>query len=253
VLPQAAADGHLRIGQNWDWIPGVAGLLQHITRRDGVRILCFTEAGIAGGKIGMNSAGFGLAVNGLLSDRDDWTRLGRPFHLRTWEVLCSTSWPEAVDAVRRGTHSCSANFLIGRAGPPGEGTAMDLEAAPVGVCIHKPVAGRFAHANHFLDPGRLGIWQPLVEERRSTYHRCDRMDRLLADAQAGGPVGADTLRAVLRDHDEHPESICRHPNQALPAQERYQTVASIILDLHAGRMEAAAGPPCVHPYQEFQL
>ncbi len=253
VVPEASADGHLWMGQNWDWIPGVAGLLQHITRAGGLRVLCFTEAGIAGGKIGMNSAGIGLAINGLLSNEDDWSRLGRPFHVRTWDVLCSTSLPQAARAVTGGVRSCSANFLIGRAGMPREGNAVDLEAAPRGICEHHPAAGTLAHANHFRDPNRLGIWQPIVEEKRSTYHRCDRMERLLAGAAARGPIAGEALQAALRDHDEPPDSICRHTNPALPEGERYQTVASIIMDLHAGLMYAAAGPPCSHPYQEHHL
>src|SRR3990170_2197581 len=36
VLPGASTDGHLRIGQNWDWIPEVAGLLLHVTRPGGL-------------------------------------------------------------------------------------------------------------------------------------------------------------------------------------------------------------------------
>ncbi len=253
VLPEASADGHLRIGQNWDWFPEVAGLLLHVTRPDGLRVLCFTEAGIAGGKIGLNSAGLGLVVNGLLSNEDDWSRLGRPFHLRTWEVLCSTTLAGAVEAVTRDDRSCSANFLVGKAGSSGEGAAVDLEAAPRGICAHEPVAGMLAHANHFRDPERLGIWEPIVEEKRSTYHRCRRMERLLADAAARGPVAGGTLQEILRDHDERPDSICRHPNPALPEAERYQTVVSIIMDLHAGRMHAAAGPPCVSAYQEYEV
>ncbi len=253
VLPEVSADRHLWMGQNWDWIPQVAGVLQHITRPDGLRILCFTEAGIAGGKIGLNSAGIGLAVNGLLSNKDDWSRLGRPFHLRTWEVLCSTTLSQAADAVTDGDRSCSANFLIGQAGPPGEGNAVDLEAAPGGVCSHEPVAGTLAHANHFRDPDRLGIWQPIVEEKRSTYHRCDRMERLLAGAASRGPITGEILQGVLRDHDGRPESICRHPNPELPVAERYETVVSIVMDLHAGLVLAAAGPPCTHVYQERRV
>jgi len=253
ILPEVSADGHLWVGQNWDWIPQVAGVLQHVTRPDGLRILCFTEAGIAGGKIGFNSAGIGLAVNGLLSNEDDWSRLGRPFHLRTWEVLCSATLSQAVGAVTNGNRSCSANFLIGQAGQPGEGTAVDLEAAPGGVCSHEPVAGTLAHANHFRDPDRLGIWQPIVEEKRSTYHRCDRMERLLADATSRGPITGETLQGMLRDHNGRPESICRHPNRELPEAERYESVASIIMDLHAGLMLVAAGPPCANAYQEHRV
>ncbi|MGQ0548622.1 MAG: C45 family autoproteolytic acyltransferase/hydrolase, partial [Armatimonadota bacterium] len=253
VLPAASVDGHLWIGQNWDWIPDVAGLLLHVTRPDGLRVLCFTEAGIAGGKIGLNSAGVGLVVNGLLSNEDDWSRLGRPFHLRTWDVLCSTTLDGAVDAVTRGDRSCSANFLIGHAGPSGSGAAVDIETAPAAFCAHAPVAGTLAHANHFLEPDRLGIWQPIVEEKRSTYHRCARMERRLADAAARGPISDWTLREILRDHDGRPDSICRHPNPALPASESYETVVSVVMDLHDGRMQAASGPPCESSYQEFEV
>ena len=181
--------------------------------------------------------------------RSDWSRLGRPFHLRTWEVLCSHTLDDALRAVMRGDRSCSANFLIGQAGPPGAGAAVNLEAAPRAVNA-QPLAGSvFAHANHFLDADRLGIWQPIAEERRSTYHRCGRMDRLLTSAAEEGPVGVETLEAILRDHDGRPDSVCRHPSAALPEGERYQTVVSVIMDLHAGQIHAAAGPPCQNAYR----
>ncbi len=253
VLPGASRDGHLRIGQNWDWIPEIAGLLLHVTRPDGLRILCFTEAGVAGGKLGMNSAGLGLVINGLLSNEDDWSRLGRPFHLRTWEVLCSRGLDAAVKAAGDGARSCSANFLIAQAEGPGRGEAVSLEAAPRATCRITPSDGILAHANHFLDSQRLGIWQPIVEERRSTYHRCSRMERLLRDAAADGGVEAETLTAILRDHDEHPESVCRHPNPALPEAERYETVVSVVMDLHAGQILTAGGPPCRADYHEHTV
>lgn len=253
VMPDATADGHLWLGQNWDWFPDVAGLLLHVTRPDGLRILCFTEAGIAGGKIGLNSRGVGLAVNGLLSTEDDWARLGRPFHLRTWDALCSPSLEDAVRSATHGDRSCSANFVIGQAGGPGAGAAVNLETAPRAVSAEPLEGSVYAHANHFLHADRLGVRQPIDEERRSTYHRCARMDRLLQRASAGGPVTLETLQATLRDHEERPDSICRHPSPALPEGERYQTVASLIMDLHAGRLHAAAGPPCEAAYQEYQV
>ncbi len=253
LMAETSTDGHLRIGQNWDWIPDVAGVLTHVTRPDGLRICCFTEAGIAGGKIGLNSAGLGLVVNGLVSADDDWSRLGRPFHARTWEILCSTRLDAAVEVVSRGERSCSSNFLIAQAGAPGRGEVADVEAAPLGVCVQHPRGGVFAHANHFLDPGRLGIWQPLREERTSTYHRCGRMEQMLVGAAARGPVGPEDLQAMLRDHDGMPESVCRHPNPDLPEPERYQSVVSMIVDLHAGRALVAAGPPCLHEFVEYEV
>lgn len=253
VTPEASDDGHLWVAENWDWIPGVAGVLQHITRPDGLRVLCFTEAGIAGGKIGLNSAGIGLAVSGLISSADDWTRMGSPFHARTWEALCSKDLDSAVRAATRGARACSANYLVARAGRQGEGVAVDVEAAPRGTCSLDPVNGILVHANHFRDPERLGIWQPITEEWRSTFHRCARAERLLSRAAASGLISARAMEAILRDHDGHPESVCRHANPELPEAERYQTGVSVLMDLHAGHMRVAAGPPCAFSYRTYHV
>src|SRR5437867_1789030 len=145
VTPEASADGHLWLGQNWDWFPQVRGLVLRAQHPGGFTVAAFTEAGIVGGKIGMNSAGLGLVINGLLSHRDDWRRL----------------------------------------------------------------RARMLHAQG--------------------------------------------LRSILRDHAGHPDSVCRHPNPALPEEERVETVVSVLQDLTARRMYVAGGTPCLTPYQEIEV
>ncbi len=249
VTPQASADGHLWLGQNWDWFPRVRGLVMRSAGPGGLRVAAFTEAGIVGGKIGLNSAGLGLAINGLLSTDDDWTRLGTPFHVRTWRILRAASVADAVEAVTRGERACSANFLIGQA--DGEGRVVDVEAAPRAVRTLAPSGGILVHANHFEDPRALGVEQPLAEERVSTYHRAARARRLLEAGRSAGGLSAEDLMRVLRDHDGRPESVCRHLNPALPEEERVQTAVSVLMDLSARRLFVAAGPPCQAAYQEI--
>ena len=249
------ADGHLWIGQTWDWIPDVRGALLDM-EEDGLRILAFTEAGIAGGKIGMNSAGIGLVINGLLSNLDDWSRLGVPFHLRTSGILRSRTMSEAVAQATEGVHACSANFLIARGTggrPGGAEEVIDLETSPGGWVSLTPSDGTLVHANHFLEPERLAIWQPLREERTSTYQRCDRMVGLLAERTAAGPLTADDLEALLRDHEGRPDSICRHPNPRLPEEERTETVFAVLMDLDALQMRYAGGTPCTVPFASLSL
>lgn len=80
------------------------------------------------------------------------------------------------------------------------------------------------------------------------------MERLLAQPRARGrKISLDDLKAILRDHEEHPDSICRHPNERFPPDERYATVFSVILDLHAQAMHFTSGPPCECEYQTIAL
>jgi isopenicillin-N N-acyltransferase like protein len=59
VTPEASADGHVRLAQNWDWKVSLAGalVLWAIRRDDGPDVLTLTEAGMVG-KIGANATSF---------------------------------------------------------------------------------------------------------------------------------------------------------------------------------------------------
>ena len=72
LLPEMTASGHTLIGQNWDWLERVRGRVFVMrvrrsmeSRKGKPDFIGFTEAGIAGCKIGVNEAGIGLCVNGL--------------------------------------------------------------------------------------------------------------------------------------------------------------------------------------------
>lgn len=251
VTPDASADGHLWLGQNWDWFPQVRGVMLRVRQPGGLTVAAFTEAGIVGGKIGMNSAGLGLVINGLLSSRDDWSRLRTPFHVRTWRILHAHALDDAVNVITGEERSCSANFLLGQAN--GAARVVNIEAAPEAACTLEPVAGLLAHANHFVDPDALQVWQPLAEEKTSTYRRARRMHELLLRGKERQELHAAGLMAMLRDHGGHPDSVCRHPNPALPEEERVETVVSVLEDLTARRMYIAAGTPCTTDYQEITV
>ncbi len=253
VLPGRTSDGHLLLGQNWDWIPEVRGVVVR-ARRDGLpESLGFTEAGIAGAKIGVNAAGIGLAINGLVTDKDSWSRLRPPFHVRCWEVLAATRLEDALRAVAGTERACSANFVVAGAGVRG-GEVVDIETAPDAEFRVLPENGLLAHANHFTHPGSAGITQPLAGDRPSTFHRYARMQALLREAAGGGQgVRFEDLKGILRDHDGRPDSICRHVNESRPPNERYETVASAILDVDAREMSIAAGPPCAARYRRIAL
>jgi len=246
VLPPASANGHLLIGQNWDWIPDVRGAVLHTLEPDGLETLSFTEAGIVGGKIGLNSVGLGLTINGLLSTADDWSRLEMPFHVRCYEILRRRSLADAVRLVVGGRRTCSANFLLAQT----PDRAVDVESAPDTVRELQPLASRLVHTNHFLDPDGLGVTEPISERRPHTYWRQSRMQTLL-DASDALDVG--DLEVALRDHANYPDGICRHENPADPPEEWCITVTSAIMDLQDLSLRLTDGPPCEHEYVDFCL
>lgn len=258
VLPEASADGHLLLGENWDWIPQVRGAVLHTVEPDGLATLAFTEAGIVGGKIGLNSAGLGLAINGLTATGDDWARPSAPFHVRCYDILRARDFEVAVRVVTGTARACSANFVIAAAASrfAAGDRAVDIEAAPDETRLLGPEGGCLAHTNHFLDPAALGVVEPPNEKYPHSYHRLTRMRALLGegeDRDVGGRLSVADLQAALRDHDGHPYSICRHIDPGEPPEEHYTTVTSAVMDLHARTLWLSDGPPCENAYRRYSL
>ncbi len=249
ILPERTEEGHLLLGENWDWFPEVEGLWLRAMWGD-LTVLAFTEAGIAGGKIGLNSAGVGLAVNGLLSHLDRGDGEGVPFHVRTWRILCSPDLDEAVAIVEAGRAPCSANFLLGDAQ---SGTAVSLERAPSGTAHVDPIDGILVHANHFLHPEQLGVRELLAEERRSTELRQSRLTERLFSAVRRNLLSTDNVQDALRDHAGHPDSVCRHESSLFPPDLNYKTRLSVLMDLDSRRLCYTAGPPCEAAYYGISL
>ena len=239
-------DGKRWIGQNWDWFPGVAGAL--LTWRDNdVSVLAYTEAGIAGPKIGVNSAGIGLCVNGLGCDADDWRLGGMPYHLRTSRILGSSTLKEAVAHASLDAPSCSANYVIGSAS---EGI-VDVETSPVG-SRRIPCApdATLVHANHFLDPNALGVKETWRTWPATTFRRQERLETLLA---ATRPLSVDAVETALRDHEGGSFALCRHPDMELPEPQRIHTAFSAVIDLTDGVLRYTEGPPCESQPVEARL
>jgi isopenicillin-N N-acyltransferase-like protein len=246
VLPSASANGHLLMGQNWDWIPQVQGAILHTVEPDGVEAISFTEAGIVGGKIGLNSAGLGLAVNGLNTTGDDWSRLSKPFHVRCYEILRVRDLKTAAQVVTGEERACSTNYLIAQV--PDQ--VADIEAAPNQTRTLNPDNGFLVHTNHFLDPDALGVVEPPREEWSST---CDRLDRLRDLLGSKRPLTVEDIQGYLGDHQTYPHAVCCHEDPDLPPGERYRTVTSVVMDLHAQKLCLSDGPPCQGVFQRVSL
>ncbi len=231
VLPERSAEGQLLLAQNWDWFPGVQGAWLRFSSH-GVSVLAFTEAGIPGGKIGINSRGLALCVNGLISPFDQWDGEGLPFHARAATILASATAEEALKWASSLPSPGSAHFLVGQ-----REKAWGIELSPKGAFLLLPEDGVLAHANHFL-AGNFS--QAVGEEWRGSLPRQARLEKLLAVFARLGP---EEIWAILSDHTDFPDCICRHP---FPVEKNlpYATILSCVLDLKGSVIHYRKGPPC---------
>ena len=246
VMPEASSTNQLMIGQNWDWIPDVKGAILHTKHDDGLETLAFTEAGIFGGKLGLNSNGVGLCINGMTSMDDDWSRAVRPVHVRCYEILKSRDFKNAVKIVTDEARACSVNLLVAQA----PNMAVDLEAAPNGVRQVSCSLGSMAHTNHFLAPNEMGVIEPPSERRDNSRHRQKRMTQLLESKR---PLALEDLQTFLRDRDGGADGICRYPNMDDPPEEHYVTVTAVIMNLETREMWITDGQPDVNPFVHVKL
>ena len=244
LAPSATTTKHLLMGQNWDWIPQVAGAVLRTEHARGPATLAFTEAGIVGGKIGLNSAGLGLAINGMTTLDDDWATLLKPFHVRCYEILRQENFEAAKRVVTEEARACTANFLIARA----PNRMVNLEAAPERVNALRASQNLLVHANHFADPERMR--EAPSERREYSCHREARLHALLSRRQ---PLSVTQIKEALRDHDGHPNSVCRHEDPDYGPEEHYITVTSVLMDLDTKTMWLSDGPPCENAYEEVRL
>jgi len=244
VQQEAAADGKPYIGQNWDWIPEVNTFLMDLRRPEKPNALALTEAGLVGGKFGLNEHGIGYVVNGLVSEEDGEDPYRTPSHVDHLELLDATRLGEAIGVLVAGESPCSGNVLLGH--PAGE--MIDIESTPNESFYLYPEDGVLTHANHFESGEDRGSFEQLATD---SLCRGPRMQRLLE--QDVGEIDVGTLKDTLRDHFNEPSSICSHVDESVPEVEYGQTNASFVIDLEGRRLLGQRGPPCEGEYREYAL
>jgi len=252
LMPQATLSGNCMIGQNWDWLEKLRGhtLIKRVRRSAGrgqgkPDYVGFTEAGIVGCKMGVNAAGIGLCVAGLVTSRDGANGLRKPFHVRCAEILDAWRFDKALEPVVQTDRTCSTNFLIGHA----EGEIINIEATPDYCSFLYPDDDLITHSNHLVCERRIASEFERIAPH--SLYRAHRLRRLLKPH--AGRIDVTLLKKALTDHFSKPASICRHPDPLLVEPKRVITVASIAIDLNERVLYATDGQPCQSEFQAFPL
>ncbi|AQZ65353.1 peptidase C45, acyl-coenzyme A:6-aminopenicillanic acid acyl-transferase [[Actinomadura] parvosata subsp. kistnae] len=234
VLPP---DGPPRTVQTWDWHDHLrdAPVLWEYELDSGRVVRTFTEAGTLA-KIGVTDAGLGVHFNILRHDSDT-ADLGVPVHLIARRILDEAATVEEATGIARSARVSASTVIT----VVTEHQAASIEISPAGVAAIPPGPdGVLLHCNHFLDAG-LAAGERHATERPGTYDRFRHLE-----AHVEGLSGADQNARALAMLSHAPEGapVCAHPDLTQPLNQRWETLATIGLDLPAGRLRVHQGGPC---------
>jgi isopenicillin-N N-acyltransferase-like protein len=230
------------VAQNWDNDPALDPFTIVLTRRPAGRpaFTSLTQAGLIA-YIGSNDAGIGLCLNTLPAPS---RRVGVPHYFTVRGILEADSLDGAVAAVRRAERAIPANIMLTTPQGPAD-LEVTLDAVHV---LHPQLPGRLTHTNHCRHPELASINDRFPELIQS-HSRQARIDDLL-DRRPPGEWTLGRIQDLLRDHNGHPRSICRHANDD-PATGYWQTVFSVVIEPAATRMHITRGNPCTQRYESY--
>lgn len=244
ALPEATAAGQMLLGQNWDWKPHLmeTTVLLEAQQEGKPNVVTLTEAGIVG-KIGLNSAGLGACLNILKAPVG---QVGVPIHVLMRGILNCERFGDAISKIAAMDRGSANNCLIAHR----DGAAMDFEMAPQVLDFFYPEEGILVHTNHFTSDRLKPLDASLTEFPDSLLRYGRAKQKLTARS---GRISIEDFKEIFRDHLNHPDSICRHPDPRDPELEQAQTVASIIMNLTTKEVHICHGPPCENEYQTMKF
>lgn len=233
-----ARDATQWLAQNWDWrsdqLHNVVAL--EISGDDAPTLFSIGEAGMVA-KIGMNEHGLGVCLNAI---RSRTCGEGLPIHVALRKILECRDLDDAVAVARRDRVCSPAHFLVAQ----GDGRALGLEVHPGEPGVLSPQNGVVTHTNHlYAGGGAEGVEDFPRADSRPRLARLEALLDALVD-EARGAIGERELFALLADHHGAPLSLCRHFNPDQPAEERMETLFSVVMDLTRRRLTLRHGKPC---------
>lgn len=245
--PRVTADRQTWVGQNWDWkmTEQKGCVILHIRQQEKPDITMVTEAGIVG-KIGFNSAGIGVALNALASDKKVEGKV-IPLHVALRGALNSFTLSDAINAAGRMNLSCCANFLMASV----EGQAVSVEIGPGDIDVLYAEEGWITHTNHFISPRMVNVKDTGRISLPDSYLRLGRIHDIIH--MTGGKIWLKDIEEMLKDHVGYPDSICRHEDVLEPEGKRLGTIFSIIMNLDREEMYFAPGTPCNCSYHLYKF
>ncbi len=243
VRDDHSSDGHVLLAHNEDWnsVDRDNVYLVRAKPDDGPAFIAMTYGPLLV-NIGLNAEGIGVAINSVYATDG---RVGVPRILFSRAVLSASTIGQAIRACVPKMRAGGYNYLLADS----NGELYSVETSATTHDILNGGEGWLVHTNHYLSPRMRVLEQPGTYA--NSHVRLNRARRLL-EGQLG-QVTVVGLQAILRDHVNHPNSICGHEDPHDPPHERGLTLVSLVMDLVEHVLWAAPGPPCENEYTAYRL
>jgi isopenicillin-N N-acyltransferase-like protein len=229
AMSQVTAGGHLLVAHNNDYTANSEPDYVAIEWCVPGEPVCFTLGLGPWLAVGWNDAGLSVTANELAPSDE---RVGIPRALQMRDVVTRRTLDDALEAVLHPARASSYNWVLAHR----DGRAIDVEGGACCAEVIEPECGVLAHTNHYIHPRMLDL-EKSTGVVGSTM-RLGRARELLA--ARGRPWTVDALVAVLSDHANAPDSVCRHG-----VGEDARTVFWCVADVTAGSVRYGSGPPCI--------
>lgn len=243
VSGELTEDGHVLVGHNEDWLPEDEEntYLVHASPEKEPAFLAITYGGLLP-NIGFNAEGIAQACDSVYPNDP---RVGVPRIFVSRKVLAMKRLADAIRAVLMRQRAAGYNHLI----VDRSGEMYNIEVSARRFATIYGIDGYLAHTNNYLTQ-RMKQVEDKTEDLIGARVRVNRSIRLLRGKRPHSP---ETLKAILSDHMNHPNSICSHTDPSDPPLDRQKTIASLVMDLSDLKMEVCWGSPCESSYHTYRL
>jgi len=241
---EATAHGEVLVGHNEDWLPEDQDLqyLVNASPADEPAFLSLTYGALLP-NIGFNETGLAQACDTVYPND---VRLGIPRVFVARAVLTATSLPEAIKRALHKRRAAGYNHLLADT----HNEIYNLEVSATSFAALYAADGVAAHSNCYFSP-RMQALESQPENLIRSLTVSNRAQRLLQKAK--GAIAEETLIGVLRDHYNHPRSICYHSTEPPHSLDGCQTIGSLVMNLSRKTMLVCQGNPCEGTYEQYAL
>ena len=234
AVPPATSNGHVLVAHNNDLSAEAEEQLIALEWDVPGDPLVFTIGVGPWISVGFNAAGLALTGNELTPNDE---RVGVPRLLQVRAMLRARSLDAAVSEALRPDRASSYNNVLSFA----DGRVVNVEGSATDAELTGPdAAGVLAHTNNYVCE-RMLRYEGNTAYAESSGLRYRRAASLLTSAASvPGSITEDGLREMLSDHENAPDSLCRHPAEG----SRSKTVFWTVADVTERRVTFGRGNPC---------